>query len=74
MQNAAKTIFALVGLAALGACSSNGDQQDNRSNAIEANSSVVEVDTLPPDESSAPPDDQLANGATEPPAELNSDH
>ena len=74
MRNASKTIFAFVGLAALGACSSNGDQQDNRANAIEANSSVVEVDTLPPDESSATPDDQLANGATEPPVEVNSDH
>lgn len=74
MRNAAKTIFAFAGLAALGACSSNGDQQDNRANAIEANSSVVEVDTLPPDESSATPDDQLANGAIDPPAEVNSDH
>ncbi len=74
MRNAAKTIFAVAGLASLGACSSNGDQQDNRANAIEANSSVVEIDTLPPDESSGTLDDQPANGATEAPAELNSDH
>jgi hypothetical protein len=55
----------------LTACGSNGDQQDNRANAIEVNSSVVEVDTLPPDESSATPSDDLANGATEPTAAEN---
>jgi hypothetical protein len=65
MQNVAKTMMALTGLAALAACSSNGDQQDNRANAVEVNSSVVEVDTLPADESSATPSDELANGATE---------
>ena len=70
MRNAARTLFIFVGLAALGACSGNGDS----ANAIEANSSVVEVDTLPADESSATPSDQLANGATEAPAEVNSDH
>jgi hypothetical protein len=78
MRNAAKTFFAVASLAVLGACSGNGDAQDNRANAIEANSSVVEVDTLPADESSVTPSDQLANGATEAPAEanleVNSDH
>ena len=66
MRNAAKTFLVLTSAAALAACGSNGDQQDNRDNAIEANSSVVEVDTLPADESSATPSDDLANGATEP--------
>ena len=70
MRNAAKIIPALAS-AALVACGSNGDQQDNRANAVEVNSSVVEVDTLPADESSSTPSDELANGATEPPAEGN---
>ena len=71
MRNAAKMILALSSAAALTACGSNGDQQDNRANAIEVNSSVVEVDTLPPDESSATPSDDLSNGATEPTAAEN---
>ena len=66
MQNAAKIMGILASAAAVAACGSNGDQQDNRANAVEVNSSVVEVDTLPADESSATPSDQLANGATEP--------
>jgi hypothetical protein len=71
MRNAAKTLLTLSSVAVLTACGSNGDQQDNRANAIEVNSSVVEVDTLPPDESSATPSDDLANGATEPTAAEN---
>jgi hypothetical protein len=71
MRNAAKTLLTLSSAAVLTACGSNGDQQDNRANAIEVNSSVVEVDTLPPDESSATPSDHLANGATEPTAAEN---
>jgi hypothetical protein len=65
MQNAAKIVLALTSAAAVGACGSNGDQQDNRANAVEVNSSVVEVDTLPADESSATSSGDLANGATE---------
>ena len=71
MRNAAKTFLTLTSAAALAACGSNGDQQDNRANAVEVNSSVVEVDTLPADESSATPSDDLANGATEPTATEN---
>lgn len=65
MRNAAKTLLALTGLVALGACGTGqGDQQDNRDNAVEVNSSVVEVDTLPADESSATSTEDLAAGAT----------
>ena len=71
MRNAAKTFLILIPAAVLGACGSNGDQQDNRANAVEVNSSVVEVDTLPADESSATSSEELANGATEPTAAEN---
>ncbi len=71
MPNAAKTFLMLIPAAALAACGSNGDQQDNRANAVEVNSSVVEVDTLPADESSATTSEELANGATEPTAAEN---
>ena len=65
MRNAAKTLLALTGFVALGACGTGqGDQQDNRDNAVEVNSSVVEVDTLPADESSATSTEDLAAGAT----------
>ena len=65
MRNAAKTILALAGMAALAACgTSEGDQQHNADNAIEVNSSVVEVNTLPADESSVTPSEDLAVGAT----------
>lgn len=69
MRNAVKAVGALTGLLALAACGTGqGDQQDNRDNAVEVNSSVVEVDTLPADESSATSSDDLANGATGEPA------
>jgi hypothetical protein len=67
MQNAAKFLSVLTVAAAVAACGSNGDQQDNRANAVEVNSSVVEVDTLPADESSATTSDELANGAADAP-------
>jgi hypothetical protein len=67
MQNAAKISLILVTAAALAACGSNGDQQDDRANAVEVNSSVVEVDTLPPDESVATSTEDLANGAVDAP-------
>ncbi|MFL6734596.1 MAG: hypothetical protein ACJ8EY_07860 [Sphingomicrobium sp.] len=56
----------MTGLALLAGCGSNGDQQDNRANAIEANSSVVEVDTLPPDESSETSTNDLVSGDVTP--------
>jgi hypothetical protein len=69
MRNATKGFTIIVSAAILASCGSNGDQQDNRANAIEANSSVVEVDTLPADESSSTSSAELANGATDPVAE-----
>ena len=66
MQNAPKTFATMAMIAALAACSSQGDQQHNADNAIEVNSSVVEVNTLPADESSATSSEDLAAGATEP--------
>ena len=65
MQDAAKILILLSGALGVSACGGNGDQQDNRANAVEVNSSVVEVDTLPADESSATSSGELANGATD---------
>lgn len=61
MQNAARLLLITASLAALAGCSSNGDQQDNRDNAIEVNSSAIEVDTLPADENSAAATGSLTN-------------
>lgn len=64
MRNAAKTFVALTVLSLAACGSTEGDQQHNADNAIEVNSSVVEVNTLPADESSATSSEDLAEGAT----------
>lgn len=70
MQNVTRHFILLSVLAPLAACGSNGEQQDNRDQAIEANS-AVEVDALPADESSAALTPETAgdagNAATEAP-------
>jgi hypothetical protein len=72
MRNAAKPFLVLTLAAAVIGCGNDAAEVDNRSNTMEVNGSVVEVDTLPPDESSATPSEDLANGATEPTAAENS--
>ena len=64
MRNAAKTLVALTTLSLAACGSSEGDQQHNADNAVEVNSSVIEVNTLPADESSATSSEDLAEGAT----------
>lgn len=71
MRNAAKP-FLLVVLAAVAAgCGGTADESardlDNEENRAEINGSIVEVDTLPPDESIATPTEDLANGAIDAP-------
>lgn len=67
MLNAVKSLLVLTLAAAVTGCGSDADDVDNRSNTMEINGSVVEVDTLPPDESVATPTEDLANGAVDAP-------
>jgi len=63
MRNAARLLPLLMCAAAMAACGSKSDQQDNSTAATEpAGNSAVDIDTLPPDESVATPSADLANG------------
>ena len=63
MRNVPRVALLLVGASALAACSRDASDQ----NIMVDNNVAAEADieALPPDESSATPTDELANGATE---------
>lgn len=67
MRNAVKALLVVTLAAPLTGCGGGAADVDNRSNNMEINGSVVEVDTLPPDESVATPTEDLANGAVDAP-------
>lgn len=62
MRNALSVLASVTALAALGACHKQQGQTDQNV-AVDLNSvSPNDIEALPPDESSATPSDQLANG------------
>jgi hypothetical protein len=67
MRNAAKFFGILGCAAALTACGNTAEQQNAQTETAEINGSIVEVESLPPDESAATPSDDLANGAVDAP-------
>ena len=62
MPNATRILALAAGLTALAAC---GQDRSDQNIAIENNSAATDVEMLPPDESTATPSDELANGATD---------
>lgn len=69
MRNALKLLTALLFVPALAACHKDQAQQAGDANTAAADANAVppaDVDTLPPDESSATPSNQLVNGDDSP--------
>lgn len=63
MRNVTKAVILLIGTSALAACSPDASEQNIM---VDNNVAVnADIEALPPDESSATPSDELANGAIE---------
>ena len=65
MRNANRSIFVAIATIALAACNQRQPAEQNivMDNAVDAN---AQIETLPPDESSAIPSNQLVNGDDSP--------
>ena len=69
MPNAPRLLIALAFAAALAGCHKNQSQQAPDENLVAMDNEAVppaDIDTLPPDESSATPSNQLVNGDDSP--------
>jgi len=67
MRNAVSFTLVLMGTGLLAACQDNVDPPENvAASPLDIENGVVDVDTLPADESSTTPSNELTNGVAEP--------